>query len=140
MLEKGSIEACQAFIKKHSQNLHPNHYYLQVTKPVPYLHQKIANWALDILLFWCVGDDVAKFVPISTIKSSSSGIILFNLILMLNLQQILCKINLNSTRKLVQIRFYKNVGTKIYKYLVGRIMILSWIYNILSTAKKTFTI
>ena len=31
MLEKGSIEACQAFIKKHSQNLHPNHYYLQVT-------------------------------------------------------------------------------------------------------------
>ena len=46
MLEKGSVEACQvklivivivivivilqAFIKKHSQNLHPNHYYLQV--------------------------------------------------------------------------------------------------------------
>ena len=28
MLEKGSVEACQAFIKKHSQNLHPNHYYL----------------------------------------------------------------------------------------------------------------
>jgi len=32
MLEKGSIEACQAFIKKHSQNLHPNHYYLQDIK------------------------------------------------------------------------------------------------------------
>jgi hypothetical protein len=31
MLEKGSIEACQAFIRKHSQNLHPNHYYLQVS-------------------------------------------------------------------------------------------------------------
>lgn len=28
MMEKGSVEACQAFIKKHSQNLHPNHYYL----------------------------------------------------------------------------------------------------------------
>jgi len=32
MLEKGSVEACQAFIKKHSQNLHPNHYYLQDIK------------------------------------------------------------------------------------------------------------
>ena len=32
MLEKGSVEACQAFIKKHSQNLHPNHYYLQVRR------------------------------------------------------------------------------------------------------------
>ena len=46
MLEKGSVEACQvehivivivivilqAFIKKHSQNLHPNHYYLQVIR------------------------------------------------------------------------------------------------------------
>lgn len=32
MLEKGSIEACQAFIRKHSQNLHPNHYYLQDIK------------------------------------------------------------------------------------------------------------
>jgi len=31
-LEKGNIEACQAFIKKHSQNLHPNHYYLQDIK------------------------------------------------------------------------------------------------------------
>ena len=30
-LEKGSIEGCQAFIKKHSQNLHPNHYYLMVS-------------------------------------------------------------------------------------------------------------
>ena len=29
-LEKGSIEACQSFIRKHSQNLHPNHYYLMV--------------------------------------------------------------------------------------------------------------
>ena len=29
-LEKGSVEACQSFIRKHSQNLHPNHYYLQV--------------------------------------------------------------------------------------------------------------
>ena len=27
-LERGSPEACQNFIKKHSQNLHPNHYYL----------------------------------------------------------------------------------------------------------------
>lgn len=27
-LERGSVEACQNFIKKHSQNLHPNHYYL----------------------------------------------------------------------------------------------------------------
>jgi len=32
MLEKGSIDACQGFIKKHSQNLHPNHYYLQDIK------------------------------------------------------------------------------------------------------------
>eukprot|EP00092_Neocalanus_flemingeri_P038962 GFUD01042416.1.p1 GENE.GFUD01042416.1~~GFUD01042416.1.p1 ORF type:complete len:551 (+),score=82.13 GFUD01042416.1:176-1828(+) len=32
MLEKGSVEACQAFIRKHSQNLHPNHYYLQDIK------------------------------------------------------------------------------------------------------------
>ena len=31
-LEKGSIEGCQAFIKKHSQNLHPNHYYLMVSR------------------------------------------------------------------------------------------------------------
>jgi len=31
-LEKGSIEACQSFIKKHSQNLHPNHYYLMDIK------------------------------------------------------------------------------------------------------------
>ena len=30
IMEKGNIDACQAFIKKHSQNLHPNHYYLQV--------------------------------------------------------------------------------------------------------------
>ena len=30
-LEKGSIEGCQSFIKKHSQNLHPNHYYLMVS-------------------------------------------------------------------------------------------------------------
>ena len=27
-LERGVPEACQNFIKKHSQNLHPNHYYL----------------------------------------------------------------------------------------------------------------
>jgi len=31
-LEKGSIEACQSFIRKHSQNLHPNHYYLMDIK------------------------------------------------------------------------------------------------------------
>ena len=31
-LEKGSVEACQSFIRKHSQNLHPNHYYLQVNE------------------------------------------------------------------------------------------------------------
>jgi len=31
-LEKGSIEGCQSFIKKHSQNLHPNHYYLMDIK------------------------------------------------------------------------------------------------------------
>merc|ERR1719225_1019366 len=31
-LEKGSVEACQSFIRKHSQNLHPNHYYLQDIK------------------------------------------------------------------------------------------------------------
>jgi len=31
-LEKGSIEGCQAFIRKHSQNLHPNHYYLMDIK------------------------------------------------------------------------------------------------------------
>ena len=39
-LEKGSIEGCQAFIKKHSQNLHPNHYYLMVSR------QK-NNWNLE---------------------------------------------------------------------------------------------
>jgi len=32
VMEKGNIDACQAFIKKHSQNLHPNHYYLQDIK------------------------------------------------------------------------------------------------------------
>ena len=31
-LERGSPEACQNFIKKHSQNLHPNHYYLMDVK------------------------------------------------------------------------------------------------------------
>ena len=33
-LEKGSIEGCQSFIKKHSQNLHPNHYYLMVSSNI----------------------------------------------------------------------------------------------------------
>jgi len=31
-LERGVPEACQNFIKKHSQNLHPNHYYLMDVK------------------------------------------------------------------------------------------------------------
>ena len=31
-LEKGIPEACAGFIKKHSQNLHPNHYYLMDVK------------------------------------------------------------------------------------------------------------
>ena len=31
-LERGSPEACQSFVKKHSQNLHPNHYYLMDVK------------------------------------------------------------------------------------------------------------
>ena len=31
-LERGSPEACQSFVRKHSQNLHPNHYYLMDVK------------------------------------------------------------------------------------------------------------
>ena len=31
-LERGNPEACQSFVKKHSQNLHPNHYYLMDVK------------------------------------------------------------------------------------------------------------
>ena len=46
MLEKGSVEACQAFIKKHSQNLHPNHYYLQVRREsglIPFTFSNVAR-------------------------------------------------------------------------------------------------
>ena len=31
-LERGNPEACQSFVKKHSQNLNPNHYYLMDVK------------------------------------------------------------------------------------------------------------
>ena len=31
-LERGNPEACQSFVIKHSQNLHPNHYYLMDVK------------------------------------------------------------------------------------------------------------
>jgi hypothetical protein len=31
-LEKGSEETCKSFIIKHSQNLHPNHFYLMDVK------------------------------------------------------------------------------------------------------------
>ena len=31
-LERAVPEACQSFVKKHSQNLHPNHYYLMDVK------------------------------------------------------------------------------------------------------------
>lgn len=40
-LERGSPEACQSFVKKHSQNLHPNHYYLMDVKLA--LSQMIGN-------------------------------------------------------------------------------------------------
>lgn len=40
-LERGNPEACQSFVKKHSQNLHPNHYYLMDVKLA--LSQMIGN-------------------------------------------------------------------------------------------------
>ena len=43
-LEKGSIEACQSFIRKHSQNLHPNHYYLMVLVSLDAMHRSHLSW------------------------------------------------------------------------------------------------
>ena len=71
-LEKGSIEGCQAFIKKHSQNLHPNHYYLMVSRHI-YKILCVFRYFLFLMLFEkkifaCV-EKLSHFSPDSDLRN-----------------------------------------------------------------------
>lgn len=71
-LEKGSIEGCQAFIKKHSQNLHPNHYYLMVSRHIDKILCVFGYFLFLMLfekkIFACV-EKLSHFSPDSDLRN-----------------------------------------------------------------------
>ena len=87
----------------------------------PYLHQKSANWALNLVFYALMLMLLTSFVPNSTTRRCS---FVFDANFALNLMQIctnsIKKVhNLHFCRKFINIRCQKVTGTKMHKCLVG---------------------